>query len=563
MALGIQNMDTLQSEVEVEISAGENKNFQQPKVIKRPVIREIVKEGTGEHIFKCTSEIYCHSDFLAAIQNANIFLDSKYFVDMEGRFSEVVILENFRKLGVNPSKLQLERFVKENFDKPRKALLLKIPEDWTDRPKFLNKIHNDHLKSFSLNVHKTWKTLQRVVRKRKDCPGCATSLIELPLPFILPGGRFRELYYWDSYWILEGLFVSGMCETAKNQLLNFKYLVDTFGFIPNGSRIYYLNRSHPPKFITMVARYINECLPENERYAFVKDFLPSMKREHRFWLDRRTVLLSDPKYPDRVFKLNRYNADTHHARAESYIQDTILAAEAHFDKEQSKILFKHLSTGAESGWDFSSRWMEKPPYELSSIETADIAPVDLNSLLYKNERTMAELCVHVNDEKGHMFYTKLAADRLEAINIFLWSEDNQCWFDYNLKKGASMAGDHPFYVSNFAPIWHEAYDPKEMPPDRIEKILLNQGKLLFEYPGGVPIGDVLSTQQWDFPNVWAPMQHLFIETYERLHRLKDNDLFWRMRAIELARKFVKTAFCGYHRYGICSLFWTRMPIIND
>jgi alpha,alpha-trehalase len=151
----------------------------------------------------------------------------------------------------------------DNFHRPGFEMRIIIPKDWNSNPKFLKNI-NDNLKPFAEAIHSKWKGLTRRFDQKKLCGECQASSFKLPYPFIVPGGRFREFYYWDSYWILEGLYVSEMCSTAGGMIENMLAMIDEFGFIPNGARIYYMNRSQPPLFDLMIERYIEECININE-----------------------------------------------------------------------------------------------------------------------------------------------------------------------------------------------------------------------------------------------------------------------------------------------------------
>jgi alpha,alpha-trehalase len=110
---------------------------------------------------------------------------------------------------------------------------------------------------FAQDLNTRWKILCRKIKQEVEDQADRYTLIYLPHPVIVPGGRFREIYYWDSYWIIRGLIQSEMYSTAKGVLANFVHLIRQFGMIPNGGRSYYLNRSQPPMFIQMVREYVN------------------------------------------------------------------------------------------------------------------------------------------------------------------------------------------------------------------------------------------------------------------------------------------------------------------
>ena len=124
-----------------------------------------------------------------------------------------------------------------------------IPEDWMDHPAFLEHLKHQDAREWGLDLHRRWKSLARKFNHDNLCKMCYSS-IPLPHPFMIPGGRFREMYYWDSNWIVRGLLVSGMTKSAKMMLENLAFLTEKYGFVPNGARIYYLNRSQPPFLVS-------------------------------------------------------------------------------------------------------------------------------------------------------------------------------------------------------------------------------------------------------------------------------------------------------------------------
>ena len=160
-------------------------------------------------------------------------------------------------------------------------------------------------------LHTQWRLLSRTFNGSAVCSnGCTTSALHLPNPFVVPGGRFVESYYWDTLWIAKGLLVSRMFETVHGLLDNMRWLVDKNGFIPNGNRVYYFNRSQPPVFAMMLMDYVYSCLqhPLNggnrtlDMVAYIRSYIPYLHKEYSFWMRRRSMELapleddSDPMY---------------------------------------------------------------------------------------------------------------------------------------------------------------------------------------------------------------------------------------------------------------------------
>lgn len=498
---------------------------------------------------RCTSEVFCQGPLLHAVQTADIFRDSKRFVDMTAKYNKYIIAQKFKRLGKKPTREQLTDFVAENFQRAGWDLRVVVPKDWRENPRFLSKIADKRLAQFGRMIHEKWKALVRMIDAKRTCEDCETTSIPLPHPFVVPGGRFRELYYWDSYWILEGLYVSGMCETARAIINNFKWLIETYGFIPNGSRKYYLNRSNPPLFTLMCNRFVEACVSEGRRHDWIKAMLPYMDQEYLFWSTFRTVTLprrssgGGMSIPEDYVVLSMYRANTVLPRPESYHQDTLLSSQlASHDAATAEALYRNLATGAESGWDFSVRWFRDPHANLTSIATADIIPVDLNVILHQNERLLERFHEACGSTVKSEFYSEKARRRRNGIEEYL-----EGWSDFDYARNVSMAAHQVRLSSNLAGLWFGGLD--SMNTTHIESLLEKHRKLLSAYPGGIPNNEIASGEQWDFPNVWAPIQYHFITVYERLAK---TDPKWGPRALELAQRLVNTTFCGHQNYGIRS-----------
>jgi len=214
------------------------------------------------------------------------------------------------------------------------------------------------------------------------------TLIYLPHPIMVPGGRFREMYYWDSFWIIRGLIVCDMLDTVCDLLLNYVHFIKAFGFIPNGGRTYYLNRSHPPLFIHMVDEYLRASGNE----AFLEENFKYMTQEMAYWESKHfvTILAEDAPH-----SMARYCCEDEGPRPESYYEDYELATECcGEDKEARAELYWEMKTGAESGWDYSSRWFiprkeGKAKSDLGDTRARFILPVDLNAILQRNFSLLA------------------------------------------------------------------------------------------------------------------------------------------------------------------------------
>ena len=268
----------------------------------------------------------------------------------------------------------------------------------------------------------------------------------MPKPYIVPGGRFGEIYYWDSYFTMLGLRTAGKEGMIENMLDNFAYLIDTHGFIPNGNRAYYLGRSQPPFFSAMV-----RLLAEEKGEEILEKYREAMQKEYAFWMAGREKLSPEQPAYRRVVRmedgsvLNRYYDDRPEPRPESYKEDVALARESGREASQ---LYRDIRAACESGWDFSSRWFGDGNY-LKTIHTTEIIPVDLNALLYHME-TMLSDAYALSDSTIAKTYQEKADDRKEALQKYCWDERVQFFVDYDfvMRKPTgilSLAAVYPLY----------------------------------------------------------------------------------------------------------------------
>lgn len=262
------------------------------------------------------SEIYCYGEFLHTVQRAKLYTDQKSFVDRPLKYEPQEVLRKFEELGIkgenlnSTQKQRLARFLDENFDKNGTEFEPWDPEDWADNPEFLGEIENEHLRQWGSELHSFWKKLGRKIRVDVRDNSTKNSMYYVSHPVIVPGGRFKEFYYWDSYWIQRGLLVSNMTRTVKGMIENFFEMVEKLGFIPNGGRIYY-QRSQPPLLLPMVDSYLQATNDEQ----FIKDNIKTMLKEFDFFQQNRMVSFN---HNDKLYTMARYNVELTEPRPESY-----------------------------------------------------------------------------------------------------------------------------------------------------------------------------------------------------------------------------------------------------
>uniref|UniRef100_A0A3Q3VZC7 Trehalase n=1 Tax=Mola mola TaxID=94237 RepID=A0A3Q3VZC7_MOLML len=363
------------------------------------------------------SKIYCGGPILDQVQRTKLFDDDKHF-SRQKHVQDIFI------------------FIIECFEEPGTEFEPWTPSDWHDKwdPAFLEGIADGVLRDWTEKMHSPWKFLCRKV----------TLTIKVNLSCV----RFRELYYWDAYWVINGLLLSEMTDTAYGMIQNFLHLVNRYGFVPNGGRIYY-------EFLTPMVEIVVVFLGNPCFY-----FPLSSDRKEPLWID--------------------------------------------------------LKSGAESGWDFSSRWYKgghgQNKGTLRDTRTRHILPTDLNAL----------------DSESAALHDQAAALRLEAVESVLWDAERGARFDYNLVTRSKHFG---LYPSNLAPLWAQCFSWPEM-VERAAEYLKASGALWD------------SGQQWGHPNAWPPLRHMLIDGLSKLPSADAKQL-----AFDLAQRWIRTNWLAYPKCG--------------
>ncbi|MHB9346131.1 MULTISPECIES: alpha,alpha-trehalase [Enterobacter] len=429
------------------------------------------------------------------VQSAKLFPDQKTFADAVPKSDPLMILADYR-MQHTQSSFDLRHFVEMNFTLPAEGEKYVPPAGQSLRE------HIDDL----------WPVLTRTTDKASNK---WDSLLPLPKPYVVPGGRFREVYYWDSYFTMLGLAESDHWDKISDMVDNFAYEIDTFGHIPNGNRSYYLSRSQPPFFSMMV-----ELLATHDSDA-LKKYRPQMEKEYAYWMDGVNAL-QPGQANKRVVKLddgailNRYWDDRDTPRPESWLDD-VNTAKSNPNRPATEI-YRDLRSAAASGWDFSSRWMDDPQ-KLGTIRTTSIVPVDLNALMFKMEKLLARASQESGDAASASKYEALATARQKAIESHLWNDKEGWYADYDLKSKKvrnqlTAAALFPLYV-------------KAAAQDRADKVAAATSSRLLK-PGGIATTTVNSGQQWDAPNGWAPLQWVAAEGLQNYGQEKVSmDVTWR------------------------------------
>ncbi|MBI5916567.1 MAG: alpha,alpha-trehalase TreF [Bacteroidetes bacterium] len=419
---------------------------------------------------------YIHEtgELFEAVQMQGIFPDGKTFPDCLPKSDLPAIVSRFEQEENQPG-FDLKKFVEKHFTEP---------------PTVGSGFVSDTARPPEQHIHALWDVLTR----QPDAGQVQGSLLPLPHPFVVPGGRFREVYYWDSYFTMLGLRASGRWDLIENMVENFAYLIARYGFIPNGNRSYYLGRSQPPFFSLMV-----KLLSEEKGEAVLVKNAYRLKAEYVFWMAGVDTLKEEYAAHRRVVNLpggtflNRYWDRYETPRPESYREDVELSNQS---AQPAAQLYRNLRAAAESGWDFSSRWLNDQN-EFASIRTTDIVPVDLNCLLVHLEEMVAAACRLNGDFDRAENLQQAATRRRAAILAYCWDEEEGFFFDFNFVKKKRTA------KRTLAAAFPLFFNIATQPQAEKVAVLLERD---FLKPGGLTTTLDHTGQQWDAPNGWAPLQ---------------------------------------------------------
>ncbi|KAH7064134.1 Six-hairpin glycosidase-like protein [Paraphoma chrysanthemicola] len=549
----------------------------------------------GSVIAPCDSPIYCYGDLLREIELARPFADSKTFVDLPTIRPLNEVLTAFRNLS-RPiqNNTALNNFLTTYFGEAGSELE-PLPEDELEvQPDFLGSVNSSVVEDFTRQVIDIWPDLTRRYVGAGNCTGCVTSFIPVNRTFVVAGGRFREPYYWDSFWVIEGLLRTqgSFTQIAENIIENFLDLVEEIGFVPNGARRYYENRSQPPLLTQMVRIYVEYT----QNYTLLERALPILEKEYEFWVNNRTVTL---ERGGRNISLNHYAVSNTQPRPESYYEDYVTANNRTYFSEEGQqfnaslqlndtekaTLYANLASGAESGWDYSLRWVKNPndavndnSFPLRTLNTVNILPVELNSILYHNEITIAEFHRREGNYSAAREWAGRAKNRSDAMTTLLWNQEHYSYFDYNLTsssqniytladntstplstQGAPEGQQIWFQISQFYPFWTGAA-PESIKgdPSAMRRVFARVEELLESRDGAIAATNLVSGQQWDEPNVWPPLQYILmkgllntpLEVSEDDDEQTTEDYVWTQElALQLGQRYVDSLYCTWRVTG--------------
>lgn len=307
------------------------------------------------------------------------------------------------------------------------------------------------------------------------------TLIGMPYEYTVPcaSGMFQELYYWDTYFTNVGLLVDGKTALAKSNVDNMLFLVEKYGFMPNGNRTGYLDRSQPP-FLSLMVKDIFKVTKDLD---WLKNAYQTLKKEYDFWQSKKVLENGLNAYAN-------YEIDYDDLEFQvSYAQNRIGYYPEKLTDEVKKEIYQAIKSFCESGWDCNSRFMEKP-HKFNNVE--------LNSLLYGMESNMCEFCAALNNGEEKL-WQEAKENRKEKMQA-LWCEEQEIFTAYNPSESkysnyVSAASFYPMFV-NLAT------------KEQAEKTVKILEKIELEY--GVSAGEPnpAFNGQWDYPNIWPCIQYI-------------------------------------------------------
>jgi len=370
--------------------------------------------------------------------------------------------------------------------------------------------------------------------RQVDPPG----LLYLPLPYVVPGGRFNEMYGWDSYFVERGLLRDGMVTEARNMVDDFLYEIRNYGKILNANRSYYLTRSQPPFLTEMLLAVYRRA----RNRQWVEDAIPAIEACYRYWTSAphltpatglsRYFDLGDGPAPEVVASERDPSGKTHYDRVlEYYRQNNVTDYDVsqYYDRRANRLtplFYKGDRSMRESGFDPSGRF---GPF---SVDIIHYNPVCLNSLLYLMESETAELLEDIPAKAGDTpIWRKRARDRQALINKLMWNERDGLYEDYNFVQQRTR---HYPFLTTFYPLWAGIASR-----DQAARVVGNL--TLFERAGGLQTSNMESGDQWDAPFGWAPLELIAVEGLRRYG--------YRAEADRIAEKFLSMVAEQYREHG--------------
>lgn len=363
------------------------------------------------------------------------------------------------------------------------------------------------------------------------------GLLYLPGSYVVPGGRFNEMYGWDSYFIQLGLLQDGEYDLAKSMVDQALYEVEHYGTVLNANRTYFLNRSQPPFLSQMVLSWFSH----SQDLDWLSSTIPQLESYYYYWnvpphLNASTGLshyyaIGDGPAPEVIFSERDEGGRTHFDRIKDYYRTEAVIdydLSLYYDSAGDRLtdlFYKGDRSMRESGLDPTNRF---GPF---SVDIIHYAPVCLNVLLYRMERDLAYIHQTLDHTDLAKRWKKQADQRSKQINDYLWDDTSGLYLDYNFRDERRRYYE---YATTFYPLWAGIATVEQA-----QRIVDNLYK--FEAPGGIRTSNYISGNQWDAPFGWAPLQLIAVKGLVRYG--------YRDEAKRIAEKFVSMAIDDFKRCG--------------
>jgi len=362
---------------------------------------------------------------------------------------------------------------------------------------------NDTIRNLETSCHINVATLPRVIHNVGDVKTnelLAAGLLYLPYPYVVPGGRFNEMYGWDSYFIILGLLHDGENQLANNMLENYFFEIKYYGTILNANRTYHLSRSQPPFLSSAILAVYHT--QQADKKAWLQRAYNIAKKDYAQWikppflagntgLSRYYDVENESLVEEKVFP-------NYYQRVLSYIEKHPDISSFYLDKNNKKLsgdFYQGERSLRASGFDITSR------FGTFGGETHHFAPVCLNSLLYKTEIDLKHIADILGKKTDAKMWLARAKKRQRAVMKYLWNEKNGLFLDYDFTKN-KQSNYH--YATTFYPLWAGIATPHQA-------LAVEKNLKLFEQPGGLAMSDIETGLQWDKPFGWAPIQLLAVQ----------------------------------------------------
>jgi alpha,alpha-trehalase len=363
------------------------------------------------------------------------------------------------------------------------------------------------------------------------------GLLYLPKRYVVPGGRFNEMYGWDSYFILRGLLRDGEVALARDITDNFLYEIAHYGMILNANRSYFLTRSQPPFLTAMILGVYDQTRDRR----WLRGTLPAIDRYYAFWTSpphrvdanglSRYFDLGDGPAPEVLADERDAQGRSHYDRVREYYRTHDIAdydLSQFYDRGADRLtdlFYKGDRSMRESGFDPSNRF---GPF---SVDIIHYTPVCLNVLLYRMEDEASRIHAIAGDPAAATRWRERARARKALIDRYLWDPDAGLYFDYNFETRRRRRYE---FATTFYPLWAGIASP-----DQARRVVANLPK--FEAAGGLLTSTERSGNQWDAPYGWAPLQVIAVDGLRRYGFTADAD--------RLARKFVSMIVDDFEVHG--------------